>query len=91
MLKTQEKQKIISKFKAHDTDTGSANVQIAVLTEEIKKLADHLKKNPKDNHSRRGLLKMVSKRKSFLDYLLRKDDKAYEEVTKKLGLKKKNK
>lgn len=91
MLKTQQKQKIISKFKMHDTDTGSVNVQIAVLSEEINKLADHLKKNPKDNHSRRGLLKMVSKRKSFLDYLLRKDDKAYEEVTKKLGLKKKNK
>ena len=89
MLKTQDKQKIISKFKVHATDTGSSGVQIAVLSEEITKLAEHLKNHPKDNHSRRGLLKMVSKRKSLLDYLARQDEKAYEEITKKLGLKKK--
>lgn len=90
MLKTQEKQKIIGKYKIHEKDTGSADVQIAVLTEQIKKLAEHLKKNLKDDHSRRGLLKMVSRRKTFLDYLKRSDEKRYEAVAKKLGLKKKN-
>lgn len=89
MLKTDEKQKIIGKFKAHDKDTGSPGVQIAILTEEIKKLAEHLKNNPKDNHSRRGLLKMVSKRKTLLDFLSKTNEKSYEETTKKLGLKKK--
>ena len=89
MLKTKDKQKTIEKFKIHDKDTGSADVQIAVLSEQIKKLAEHLKKNSKDNHSRRGLLKMVSRRKSFLDYLARTDEKRYETVVKKLGLKKK--
>lgn len=89
MLKTQEKQKIIGKYKVHDKDTGSADVQIAVLTEQIKKLAEHLKNNPKDNHSRRGLLKMVSKRKTFMDYLKRSDEKRYEAMAKKMGLKKK--
>lgn len=88
-LKTQEKQKIISKFKTHDIDTGSADVQIAILSEEINRLAEHLKKNPKDNHSRRGLLKMVSKRKTFMDYLKREDEKRYDAMVKKLGLKKK--
>lgn len=89
MLKTDEKQKIIGKFRVHDKDTGSANVQIAVLTEQIKKLADHLKQNQKDNHSRRGLLKMVAKRKSLLDYLKKTNEEAYEEIAKKTGLKKK--
>jgi len=89
MLKTEEKQKIISKFKIHNTDTGSSQVQVAVITEEMKRLADHLKNHPKDNHSRRGLLKMVAKRKTLLDYLARKDEPAYEEITKKIGLKKK--
>ena len=87
MLPAKEKQKIILKFKVHETDTGSADVQIAVLTEEIKRLSDHLKTHRKDNHSRRGLLKMVSKRKSLLDYLMRQDPKRYLQVTKKLGLK----
>lgn len=89
MLKTNEKQKIISKFRIHDKDTGSSGVQIAVLTEQIKNLADHLKQNPKDNHSRRGLLKMVAKRKSLLDYLKKTNEEVYEEITKKTGLKKK--
>ena len=89
MLKTEEKQKIISKFRVHNTDTGSPQIQVAVITEEIKRLADHLKTHPKDNHSRRGLLKMVSKRKTLLDYLARKDENAYEEIVKKIGLKKK--
>ncbi|MDP3785088.1 MAG: 30S ribosomal protein S15 [bacterium] len=89
MLATKEKQKIIEKVKVHPTDTGSADVQIAVLTEEIKQLSDHLKTHRKDNHSRRGLLQMVSKRKTLLDYLARQDLKRYNVLTKKLGLKSK--
>jgi small subunit ribosomal protein S15 len=89
MLKTKEKSKIIEKTKTHETDTGSSQVQVGILTEQIKKLADHLKKNPKDNHSRRGLLKMVAKRKSLLDYLSKKDEAGYSAIVKKLGLKKK--
>ena len=89
MLPTKEKQKIIEKVKVHPTDTGSADVQIAVLTEEIKQLSDHLKTHRKDNHSSRGLLQMVSKRKTLLDYLARQDLKRYNVLTKKLGLKSK--
>ena len=88
MLKTEAKQKIVNKYKLHDKDTGSAEVQIAVLTEEIKKLIKHLKSHPKDNHSRRGLLMMVSKRKKLLDYLMRENVKRYNSIIKKLGLKK---
>jgi len=87
MLPTKEKQKVIEKFKVHPTDTGSADVQIAVLTDQIKNLTEHLKTHRKDNHSRRGLLKMVSKRKSLLDYLRNEDAKRYQTVAKKLGLK----
>ena len=87
MLPTKEKQKVIEKFKVHPTDTGSADVQIAVLTDQIKNLTEHLKTHRKDNHSRRGLLKMVSKRKSLLDYLRSEDLKRYQTVAKKLGLK----
>ncbi|TSC60659.1 MAG: small subunit ribosomal protein S15 [Parcubacteria group bacterium Gr01-1014_107] len=87
MLKAKEKGKIIEKFKINEKDTGSAAVQVALLTEEIKRLTEHLKINRKDKHSRRGLLQMVSKRKSLLDYLSEKDQKAYAEVAKKLGLK----
>jgi small subunit ribosomal protein S15 len=88
MLKTQKKKKIISEFQIHEKDTGSADVQAAVLTEQIELLTKHLKKHPKDNASRRGLLKMVSKRKKLLDYLSKDDEKRYRSVTKKLGLKK---
>ena len=87
MLKTSKKSKIIKEFKIHETDTGSSEVQIAILTEQIQELIKHLKKNPKDNHSRRGLLKMVSKRKRHLDYLKKEDEKKYKKVVKKLGLK----
>lgn len=87
MIKTKEKAKIIDKNKIHDKDTGSSEVQIAVLTENIKQLTNHLKKNKKDNHSRRGLLKMVSRRKSLLDYLAKKDTKRYEKIAKEVGLK----
>lgn len=88
MLKTQNKQKIIEKYKLHRRDTGSAEVQVAILTEEIKQLIKHLKKHPKDNHSRRGLLMMVSKRKKLLTYILRESTRRYNSITKKLGLRK---
>ena len=88
MLKTKEKQKIIEKIKTHETDTGSAEVQIGILTEEIEGLVKHLKKHPKDNHSRRGLLGMVSKRKQLLSYLQELSQKRYNSLIKKLGLKK---
>ncbi len=73
----------------HDKDTGSAEVQVAILSEEIQRLLSHLKKNPKDNHSRRGLLKMVIKRKKLLTFLKKEDEKRYASIIKKIGLKKK--
>ncbi len=88
MLETKKKQKIIEKNKVHDTDTGSVEVQVAILSEEIDQLAKHLKKHQKDNHSRRGLLGMVSKRKRLLSYLSKEDEKRYNSLIKKIGLKK---
>ncbi|MGB9743530.1 MAG: 30S ribosomal protein S15 [Minisyncoccales bacterium] len=88
MLTPEEKTKIIEKYKLHDKDTGSAEVQIALLSEEIHQLLKHLKKHPKDLHSKRGLLKMVSKRRSLLSYLKNEDAKRYNEIMKKIGLKK---
>lgn len=88
MLTTRKKSNIIKKHKLHEKDTGSSEVQIAILTEQIKELAAHLKKHPKDNHSRRGLLRMVSKRKRLLDYLKTEDEKRYNKTIKELGLKK---
>ncbi len=88
MLKQNKKSKIIQEHKAHGTDTGSSEVQIAIFTQQVKELAKHLKEHPKDNHSRRGLLKMVSKRRRLLDYLKKEDEKAYKKLIKKLGLKK---
>ena len=87
-LTPKEKEKIISKYRIHNRDTGSYEVQIAIFTEEIKRLTAHLKKHPKDNHSRRGLLQMVSKRKRLLDYLKEEYPKRYNALIKKLGLKK---
>lgn len=89
MLTVKEKQKIIGKIRTHEKDTGSSAVQIAILTEEIKRLTSHLKTHQKDNHSRRGLLKMVAKRKSLLDYLANDNLRSYHTVIRKLGLKKK--
>ncbi len=88
MLTTKEKQKIIEKTKTHETDSGSSEVQVGILTEEIEQLTKHLKKHPKDNHSRRGLLGMVSKRKRMLSYLQETDEKRYNHLIKKLGFKK---
>lgn len=86
-LTPKKKVKIIEKFRTHDTDTGSSEVQVALLTEEIARLTDHLKKHKKDFHSRRGLLAMVAKRKKFLDYLKENNTRKYNSVIKKLGLK----
>lgn len=88
MLKATKKNKIISEYKQHEKDTGSSEVQIAVFTQQIKELTAHLKKHPKDNHSRRGLLKMVAKRKKVLDYLKQENERRYNKIVKKLGLKK---
>lgn len=88
MLAQKEKEKLISQHKIHDTDTGSPEVQIALLTEEIKRLILHLKKHAKDFHSKRGLLKMVAKRRTLLGYLKEEDPKRYAAIIKKMGLKK---
>lgn len=88
MLTSKQKEKIIKKYKLHERDTGSADVQIAILSEEIIQLTKHLKKHPKDNHSRRGLLRMVAQRKRLLDYLSEEEPKRYNNIIKELGLKK---
>jgi len=88
MLSVEEKEKIVKSYKLHNADTGSSEVQIALLSEEIKQLLLHLKKHPKDFHSKRGLLKMVSKRRKLLEYLKKEDEKRYKSVVKKIGLKK---
>lgn len=87
MLTPEEKTKIIKGYKLHKADTGSPEVQIALLTEEIRRLLLHLKKYPKDFHSKRGLLKMVVKRRKFLKYLKEEDEKRYNKIVKKIGLK----
>jgi len=88
MLTVEEKEKIVKKYKLHDTDTGSPEVQIALLSEEIRRLLLHLKKHSKDVHSKRGLLKMVAKRRKFLAYLKEEDEKRYNSIIKKIELKK---
>ena len=88
MLKPRQKGNIIKEHQLHKKDTGSADIQIALLTKEIEKLTQHLKKHPKDNHSRSGLLKMVSRRKKLLEFLEKDDEKRYRRTLKKLGLKK---
>lgn len=86
MLKTDNKTKIIKKFATTKGDTGSPEVQIALLTERIKELTEHLKVHKKDNHSRRGLLKMVSKRRRLLNYLRSSVEDRYRALVKTLGL-----
>jgi small subunit ribosomal protein S15 len=86
MLTKTKKAKVIKEVAVHDTDTGSTEVQVAVLTKRIDELASHLKKNPKDNHSRRGLLGMVADRRTHLKYLEKKNLKRYTALVKKLGL-----
>ncbi len=85
---TERKKELVVEFATKDGDTGSPEVQVAILTERIVTLTDHFKEHKKDNHSRRGLLKMVNKRRSLLDYLKRKDGSRYQELIKRLGLRK---
>ena len=87
MLQTKEKQKIIEKYKTHAVDSGSPEVQVGILSEEIRKLLSHLKKHAKDFHSKRGLLKMVARRRTLLAHLKREDEKRYKSLLKKTGLK----
>jgi small subunit ribosomal protein S15 len=87
-LNKEKKEKIIKGSRVHDSDTGSPEVQISLLSERIAKLSDHLKKHRKDNHSRRGLLQMVNKRRRLLSYLRRKDEERYKSVMDKLELNK---
>ena len=84
----ERKQEVISTFKRDEKDTGSSEVQIALLTERINELTEHLKVHKKDNHSRRGLLQMVGKRRNLLNYLAKKDLAKYREIVEKLNLRK---
>ncbi|SHG56657.1 SSU ribosomal protein S15P [Thermosyntropha lipolytica DSM 11003] len=85
-LTPERKQQIIKEFQIHENDTGSPEVQIAILTERINYLNEHLKVNKKDFHSRRGLLKMVGKRRALLDYLKENDFERYRNIVNRLGL-----
>lgn len=89
MISKTKKQKIIKEVRVHDEDTGSPEVQVSILTKRIEELALHLKGHQKDNHSRRGLLGMVSQRQAHMKYLQKKDPKRYAVLMKKLNLKKK--
>ena len=85
-LATEVKETIVKEYQTHEGDTGSPQVQVALLTRRINELTEHFKTHKKDNHSRRGLLKMVSQRRSLLDYLKRTDIERYHEVVSRLGL-----
>jgi len=85
-LTKEVKERIVQQFRTHENDTGSPQVQIALLTERINELTEHFKVHKKDNHSRRGLLKMVSQRRSLLDYLRRTDIESYHDLINRLGL-----
>jgi small subunit ribosomal protein S15 len=85
-LLQERKQEIISDYQIHETDTGSVDVQIAMLTERINKLSLHLRENKKDHTSRRGLLKMIGRRKRLLAYLLKQDQERYRALIKRLGI-----
>ena len=87
-LDVNKKKKIMKDFATKDGDTGSPEVQVALITERVKELAGHLKGHAKDNHSRRGLLKIMSKRRRLLNYLMKKDETRYKTLIKKIGLKK---
>lgn len=85
-LTEERKQEIINKFRTHENDTGSPEVQVAILTERINYLTEHLKEHTKDHHSRRGLLKMVGKRRGLLNYLMKKDIERYRKLISELKL-----
>lgn len=88
MLRKEQKAEIINANRTHETDTGSPEVQVAILTERINVLTRHMQANPQDKHSNRGLLKMVGKRRNMLDYLARKDINRYRDLIAKLGIRK---
>lgn len=88
MLDTEKRKEIIGKYKVHETDTGSPEVQIALLSARIEYLTGHFKAHKKDHHSRRGLLKLVGQRRRLLDYLKKKDVERYRSVIQRLGLRK---
>ncbi len=88
MIKKELKQEVIDQNKLHETDTGSPEVQIAILTARIAELTEHLKVNKNDNHSRRGLFKMVGKRRNLLNYLQKVDINRYRAIIEKLGIRK---
>ena len=85
-LSKEEKQKIVNSFALHEGDTGSPEVQIAILTEEINRLSEHLKEHKKDNHSRRGLLQKVGKRRRLIQYLSQNEPERYEVFSKKIKI-----
>jgi len=87
-LVKEDKKKVIEKFKTHENDTGSSEVQVAILTKKINILNEHLKANKKDHHSRRGLVIMVGKRKRLLEYLKNNDVNKYKKIIEELGLRK---
>ena len=87
-MTAERKQQIINEYRRDEKDTGASEVQLALLTERINELTEHLNVQKKDNHSRRGLLKMVGKRRNLLNYLAKKDEEAYKDLVKKLGLRK---
>ena len=86
MLDREAKEKIVNDYRTHDGDTGSPQVQVALLTERINQLTEHFKAHKKDNHSRRGLLKMVSQRRQLLDYLKRTNEGRYKALIDRLGI-----
>ena len=88
MITKEKKTAVIKEYQRFEGDTGSTEVQIAILTARINELTEHLKQNPKDHHSRRGLLMMVGRRRSMLQYLQKKDLEGYRELIKKLGIRK---
>jgi small subunit ribosomal protein S15 len=88
MISKEEKQQVISQYKRHEGDTGSPEVQIAILTNRINSLTEHLKKNPHDHHSRRDLLQMVGKRRNLLAYLTKIDIERYRSIIAQLGIRK---
>ncbi|WP_293009607.1 MULTISPECIES: 30S ribosomal protein S15 [unclassified Oscillibacter] len=88
MMRKEEKTAVIDANRTHATDTGSPEVQVAILTERINTLTQHMKANPQDKHSNRGLIMMVGKRRSLLDYLMKKDIERYRALIAKLGIRK---
>ena len=88
MITKEQKTEVIDANRTHESDTGSPEVQVAILTERIRQLTEHLKQHPHDNHSRRGLYKMIGNRRSLLDYLMKKDIERYRALIAKLGIRK---